>query len=184
MPAFVPVVIEATADLTLSPFTIDDAPALTEAVDDTQLRRWLPLPDPYTISIAESWCIGTTRELRDNGQGLVLALRHRGQFAGCIDAKRVDWRARTAELGYWTASACRGRGLMPQAVSAFSSWLIADLGFQRLELRIAPGNLSSIRVAEKAGFTYEGIARNAGYTDVGRVDLAIFSRIASDLGLG
>jgi len=35
--------------------------------------------------------------------------------------------------------------------------------------------------AEKAGFTYEGTARNAGIVHAGRVDLAIYSPISGDL---
>jgi len=34
---------------------------------------------------------------------------------------------------------------------------------------------------EKAGFTYEGIARNAGIVYAGRVDLAIYSLVPADL---
>ncbi|WP_102193502.1 GNAT family N-acetyltransferase [Microbacterium aurantiacum] len=181
MPQFDDVTVQAGGQLTLSSFTIDDVPALLDAVADDEIRRWLPLPDPYTRALAESWCTSITRELRDSGRGLVLAIRDRGEFAGCIDAKRVDWRAMSAEFGYWSAAGHRGRGLMPTAVNTRSTWMIRELRFERIELRIAPDNQKSIRVAQKAGFTAEGIARNAGFTDTGRVDLAIFSRIRTDL---
>jgi RimJ/RimL family protein N-acetyltransferase len=179
MPAFEPISLTVSDELTLSPFTIEDAPALVRAVDDPEIRRWLPLPDPYTPAIAASWCGAVTRDLRETGRGLVLAARQGDQLAGCIDAKRVDWRARTAELGYWTTAAHRGRGVMTAAVGRFSDWLLDELGFERIELRIATENTGSRRVAEKAGFEFEGVARNAGFTDSGRVDLAIHSRIRS-----
>ena len=51
-------------------------------------------------------------------------------------------------------------------------------------LRAAIGNVPSQRVAEKAGFTREGIARNAGFTNAGRVDLGVFSLIPSDVVMG
>ncbi|WP_156760962.1 GNAT family N-acetyltransferase [Microbacterium karelineae] len=50
-----------------------------------------------------------------------------------------------------------------------------------VELRIAPGNAGSLRVAERAGFTREGTARNAGFTDAGRVDLVVYSLIRADV---
>jgi len=59
--------------------------------------------------------------------------------------------------------------------------LIREAGFERIELRIAPDNVASLRVAEKSGFTREGIARNAGFTDAGRIDLVIWSLVPADL---
>jgi RimJ/RimL family protein N-acetyltransferase len=40
--------------------------------------------------------------------------------------------------------------------------VLTEAAVERVVLRIATGNKASIRVAEKAGFTYEGTARNAG----------------------
>ena len=70
---------------------------------------------------------------------------------------------------------------MTAAVVGLSDWLLGEMAFERVELRIAPGNGASHRVAEKAGFTYEGLARNAGFTDSGRVDLAVYSLVPADL---
>lgn len=180
MSAFDAVTLSVSDDLTLSPFTLDDAPALVRAVDDRELRRWLPLPVPYTLDVAQAWCGEITRDLSESGRGLVLAIRIDGRLAGCIDVKRIDWRARTAELGYWLAASHRGQGIMPDAVDTLTNWLIGQLSFERIELRIATGNAGSRRVADKSGFEFEGVARNAGFTDDGRVDLAVYSRIRPD----
>ncbi|WP_217184984.1 GNAT family N-acetyltransferase [Streptomyces sp. AC495_CC817] len=164
----------------LSPLAIEDAPEIHAALADPELRQWLPLPEPYPLELAEAWCGELAPGLREAGTGLVLGVRTRGGLVGSIDVKRVDWRARTAELSYWTAAPHRGRGLMPAAVSAVTDWLLGDLAFERIELRIAPENLGSLRVAEKSGFVREGVARNAGFTDAGRTDLVIHSRISTD----
>jgi len=166
--------------VTLSPLTAEDAPALVEAAADPQLRRWLPLPSPYTLDTALDWCTSTTRSLRESGQSLIMAVRHDGRFGGSIEVKRIDWRAMTCELTYWTSAPLRGRSIMPTVVTRLSRWLIDDEQFQRVELRVSPDNHASVRVAEKAGFTLEGTARNAGFTDAGRVDLAIYSLIPAD----
>jgi [ribosomal protein S5]-alanine N-acetyltransferase len=68
-----------------------------------------------------------------------------------------------------------------EAIDAVAIALLLEHGFQRIELRIAPGNTASRRVAEKAGFTYEGLLRNAGYVHGGRVDLEMWSFVAADL---
>ncbi|GLY97984.1 GNAT family protein [Actinoplanes sp. NBRC 103695] len=56
--------------------------------------------------------------------------------------------------------------------------------FERVELRIAPGDTASQRLAAKAGFVREGVARNAGFIHGGRVDLVIHSLVRADLDLG
>ncbi len=166
--------------VSLGPLRLSDAPAVHAAVTDSELRRWLPLPRPYPPELAEQWCTTISEGIRESGRGLVRGVFADGEFMANIDAKRVDWPARVAEIGYWTAAPARGRGYMTAAVVGFTRWLLREQGFERIELRIAPGNVASRRVAEKAGFTYEGTARNAGFTDAGRVDLQIFSRVTGD----
>ncbi|MDQ1629815.1 MAG: hypothetical protein QOI54_3559 [Actinomycetota bacterium] len=70
---------------------------------------------------------------------------------------------------------------MTEAARALAHWVLDQMGFARVELRIAPGNLASLRVAEKAGFRREGVARSAGIVHHGRVDLVIFSLLPADL---
>ena len=181
MPAFPPLIVHVSEGIVASEVEVGDAPALVEACTDETTRRWLPLPDPYTLELAKGWCQSIAPGMREAGTGLVLAVRENGSMVANVDAKRVDWRARTCELSYWTLPAARGRGLMPRAVRAVAAALIRELGFERIELRIAPANIASQRVAEKAGFTREGVARNAGFTSEGRIDLTIWSLIPSDL---
>ncbi len=167
--------------LTLEPLAREDAPIVFESVRDEDLRHWLPLPRPYPLEVAEAWCTTISRELWESGHGIVRCVRHDGHMVGNIDVKHIDWTARVAEIGYWTAPQARGRGYMTAAVKGLSQWLLGDVRFERVELRIATGNKASRRVAEKAGFTCEGTARNAGFTDWGRVDLVVYSRIPSDV---
>lgn len=158
-----------------------DAARLVEIFQDSELRRWLPLPDPYTPEMAIGWCTDSSETLRTSGRGLVTAVRVGDTLVASLDVKRVDWRARTAEISYWTAQSSRGRGLMTASVRVLAEWMLTIMRFERIELRVAPGNRASRRVAEKAGFREEGISRNAGFTDAARTDLVIYSLIPEDL---
>ena len=54
-------------------------------------------------------------------------------------------------------------------------------GFARVELLAAVGNAGSRRVAERIGFTQEGVLRSAANgRGAERVDLVLYSRIAAD----
>ena len=89
--------------------------------------------------------------------------------------------ARSTEISYAVTADARGFGVAPEAVDALTLALVLEHGFQRVEVRVAPGNVGSRRVMEKAGFTYEGLLRNAGFVHSGRVDLEIWSMVAADL---
>jgi RimJ/RimL family protein N-acetyltransferase len=66
------------------------------------------------------------------------------------------------EFGWILSSAVHGRGYASEAVTAATAWASAELPHMRAVCIIAPANLASIRVAEKAGFrewqrsTYHG----------------------------
>ena len=62
-------------------------------------------------------------------------------------------------------------------------WAFNELGVQRLELTTAPENVASQRVAERAGFTREGVLRGLVATKSnGRRDSVMFSLLPADLG--
>lgn len=164
----------------IRPLALTDQDAIVEACNDEEIQKWLPLPFPYTHENAR-WFIQDFVDKRQiDGSGLVNAIEYEGKFAGAIDIKRADWIAKTCEIGYWSSPWVRGKGVVTSALLMLSQWIIQGAGFQRLEVRVAPENVASQKVAEKAGFVREGIARNAGYTNSGRCDLIIFSKIPSD----
>ena len=150
------VTLHVAPGLMLAPLRLLDAPAVHAAVADPVLLRWLPLPKVYPLELAEQWCTTLSEEIRESGRGLVRGIYADDRFVANIDAKRVDWAARVAEIGYWTAAPARGRGYMTAAVSAFTRWLLREQGFERIELRIAPGNAASLRAVLAAGFVPVG----------------------------
>jgi RimJ/RimL family protein N-acetyltransferase len=169
--------------LTLRPFTESDIDAVLVAATDPVTQAWLPLPQPYLREHAHTWCCDTAPSVRASGRGLVRAVEAAGHLVGSIDLKRTDWASGVTEIGYWTTPSARGGGVMTEATTTLARWVLDVMGFERVELRVAQANAASIRVAEKAGFVREGVARSAGYIRAGRVDLVIYSFIRADLGL-
>ena len=182
-PRTFPEVTLETARLVLRPYRAEDAADVALACRDELTQRWLPLPNPYTDADAAIWCSQLAPGFRTTGEGIEWAAVRRsdGPLIGSFGLKRTDWRGRASEIGYWVAPWARGEGLAAEAVTAVGRWLLIDQDFERLVLRAAPANAASQRVAEKAGFTCEGLARNAGFTNAGRVDLVVYSLIRSDL---
>jgi RimJ/RimL family protein N-acetyltransferase len=69
----------------------------------------------------------------------------------------------TANIAYAVTPPHRGRGYAPRAVRLLAEAGLTRFGFHRIELMCDVDNEPSRRVAEKAGFVYEGIRRGSGW---------------------
>jgi RimJ/RimL family protein N-acetyltransferase len=178
-----PMLTVQTPRLDVRPLTAADAEPVAQIFADKQTQRWLPFPQEYGQIEGLSWCTEMAAERRDSGMGdhYGIVRREDHRLVGCLWTRRTDWAARATEISYAVASDARGFGVAPEAVDALTLALVLEHGFQRVEVRVAPGNIGSRRVMEKAGFTYEGLLRNAGFVHSGRVDLEVWSMVAADL---
>ncbi|UOE22051.1 GNAT family N-acetyltransferase [Thermobifida halotolerans] len=181
-----PSVILETDRMLLRAFTEGDVDDVLRAARDPLTQRWLPIPapgQPYTRSDAVTWCVETAPAIRATGDGQQWAAvcRETGRYVGSFGLVRTNWAARVTEIGYLLAPDLRGRGLAPEAVVAVTRWALLDQGFERVALKAATANTASRRVAEKAGYVYEGIERNSMPLHRGRTDLAVYSAIRPDL---
>lgn len=64
-----------------------------------------------------------------------------------------------AEIGMWIRASAAGQGLGTRALLAMLAWGFSDWNWQRLAWRCDDRNHASMRVAEKAGLSFEGLAR-------------------------
>jgi [ribosomal protein S5]-alanine N-acetyltransferase len=85
------------------------------------------------------------------------------------------------ELSYILySSAHRGGGIATQAVRLFTGYLFNRLKVNRIRLVIHPDNTASRRVAEKSGYTLEGVARGAWYHRGRNQDVEIWAVLRSE----
>jgi RimJ/RimL family protein N-acetyltransferase len=164
----------------LRPWRLDDAPAVAAACQDAEIARWLAfVPQPYTEEDARFY-IQDCLEAGEDRAPFAITNAQSGEAIGSIDM-RVN-RMLTGHIGYWLAAKARGRGLTTAALVALSRWGLEERGLGRVELVTDPDNIASQRVAEKAGFTREGILRAMIVTrDGGRRDGLMFSLLPDDL---
>jgi ribosomal-protein-alanine N-acetyltransferase len=178
-----PTLTVATPRVQVRPLVADDAREAGAVLADPATRRWLPFAPEDAEIDGLAWCTDAAVERRDSGIGdhYAVVRREDDQLVGCVWTGRTDWMALSTEVSYAVRPDTRGFGLAPEAVDAVAVALLLEHGFQRIEIRVAPGNMASRRVAEKAGFTYEGLLRNADVVHGGRVDMQVWSLVAADL---
>ena len=159
--------------------------ALVSLCNDEPLAYWLPFPAPYTEADARDYLAAGERGWRGEGRETPFAVvdATRGEVLGSCGVLWNDPAEGIAEVGYWTAREARGRGIATRAVRLAARWVLGDLGFERLQLRADTRNIASIRVAEKAGFTKEGVIRSERRypCDGRRVDHALYSILRTEL---
>ena len=68
--------------------------------------------------------------------------------------------SRRAEIGMWIRASEAGTGLGTEALEGLLRWGFTAWPWLRLSWRCDPRNLASVRVAEKAGLTLEGLDRS------------------------
>ena len=121
------------------------------------------------------------RRLAGDELGFVIAAAGDDAFLGCVSLLRFDWPDRRGEIGYYLAEWGRGRGVMTRAVRLLSRWALEDLGLARLEVIADIDNAPSQAVAERCGFTREGVLRSYEERNGRRVDVVLFSLLPQDL---
>jgi RimJ/RimL family protein N-acetyltransferase len=170
--------------VSLRPPCAADVPAILEACQDPDIQHFTFIPVPYREEHARGW-VDDAPAARARGEALSLAIADAtdagAPLLGTVGLLRPDWTHRTAEIGYWVAPWARRRGAASRAAALLAPWAIRTLGLARIACDVDVANAASRRVAERAGFTHEGVLRSILEVKGRRWSLAAYSLIAEDL---
>jgi RimJ/RimL family protein N-acetyltransferase/nitrite reductase/ring-hydroxylating ferredoxin subunit len=147
--------------ITVRPFRPDDVDAVVAACQDPAIQHWIPLiPVPYTDADARRYVMMTLQAWHDGTSAEFAIVDARTEkLLGSIGL-HLGANPRRHAVGYWVAPEARRGGVAVRAVRLVAHWAFARLHAERLALWTLPGNVASQAVAERAGFRYEGLARN------------------------
>ncbi len=98
------------------------------------------------------------RELRSVSLGIWLHLSGRDQLIGHITLGGIVLGAyRGGHIGYWIDQRFANRGYTTRAVKALTNFAFNELQLHRIEINLRPENGASKKVAEKSGYSFEGL---------------------------
>jgi RimJ/RimL family protein N-acetyltransferase len=148
-----------------------DVDWITEACQDAEIQRWTRVPAPYTRADAEAFVAGGSRSL----ETLVIIDVFTDEGLGATGIHRIDPTTGVADSGYWVAPWARGRGVATAALLQVVE-RACKLGATAVQLLISPGNIGSIRVAERAGFTLVERRADACFDGAVATDALVYRR--------
>jgi RimJ/RimL family protein N-acetyltransferase len=164
----------------LRPWRLEDEQALARHADNRNVWRNLRdgFPHPYTLADAREYISHYAGRSEAPGFAIDLA----GEAVGSIALHPQQDVARlSAELGYWLAEPYWNQGIMTEAVKAVTHFGLSQLGFIRIYAQPFEWNQASMRVLEKAGYTFEGRHRKAVTKDGQTIDEFVYAILHNDL---
>lgn len=171
----------AEGAIELRPWEDADLDVMVAICSDPDVARFTRVPDPYSEADARAWIDAQPGRL-EAGDGVTFAITDGGGApVGSVGLRIDPGDPDIAEAGYMVAPAARGRGVATTALRLASHWALRDLGIARVHLTTHVDNEGSQKVAERAGFRREGVLRSWEEIRAARVDLVMYSLVASDL---
>ncbi len=158
-----------------------DLPAIVDALQDPAIPRFTTLPDGYGSADAQQWQRSAAAGLAAGTDLATVAVDPGdGRLLGAVGLHNLDPATRRCSAGYWVAAPERGRCVGRHALGLLCRFALAELGVERIEVWIEPGNIASLRVAEAAGFRREGLLRS--FMPIGDVrrDMLMYSLLPGE----
>jgi RimJ/RimL family protein N-acetyltransferase len=164
----------------LRPWSMDDVSDAVRSCNDQGVQRFIPaIPSPYTEADAREFIADAAPALERGQLRLVGADPSTGRLAGAVGLRLLT--PDVAQTGYWVDPLRRGQGVATHMVRLLSRWALGSLPITRLQLFTDIENPVSMRVAEQAGFTREGVLRQWYDLHGERRDAVMFSLLAADV---
>lgn len=176
----IPEVLE-TPRLTLRAVVPGHGAASNEAMAESfaRLQPWMPWakqmqsPEQSEANARETRAKWLSREALD----FCWFRRDDGLLVGRGGLHTIDWSIPKFEIGYWVRTSCARQGYATEGTLALVAFARDALRARRLEIGSDARNTPSRRVAEKCGFTLEGILRQARRDNAGELsDACVYAK--------
>ena len=139
---------------------------------------WVP-EGGYAREDARDFVRRSEKAAREQSSFNALIVRD-GEVIGATGFPQIDWVNRIAHIGYWLDRKCTGRGLMTECVRALVTYAFDALEMNRIEIRCAANNEASAAVAQRLGFTRDGVLRQGLLVHGRYVDDCVFSMLREE----
>lgn len=149
--------------------------------EDPHLAVDWGIDETMSLELAEKWLTQHAEEWAQ-GQGRHFAIvEDGGAFGGGLNFHHIEPMHKRAEVGFWLAPWARGRGLGSAAVRTACAWAFEHWDLMRIEMTTLPDNDGSLALAQKIGFTREGLLRKRNFERGKHVDIVMLGVLRGEL---
>ena len=156
-------------------------PAVVES--QTELAQWMPWAYPKALEEGvEEFCrrAASNFVLREQFHYSLYLKDDTHTCIGTCGMPRMNWKVPMFEIGYWLRTPYCGKGYMNEAVRAVERICFEVFKAERIEIRCDARNERSRRVAERAGYTLEGILHRDDRAPAGELrDTCVYAKVSS-----
>jgi RimJ/RimL family protein N-acetyltransferase len=165
----------------LRPVERADLPRFVRWFADPDVRRYLLIYLPLSLAQEERWFEGMLNSVERQESVLMAIETLDGVHIGNIGLHRIDWKNRSTELGivigeksFWN------QGLGTDAIRTLLGLAFGEMNLHRVYLHVDADNARGIRCYERAGFTHEGVLRDAVFREGVYHDQHVMSVLEKD----
>ena len=108
-------------------------------------------------------------------------IKYQGKFAGLIGFKGTDKINKRTEIGYWLSKFFQKKGIITQSLQVLCKFAFEEMDMNRIQIKVATGNIPSKKIPQRLNFKFEGIEREGEkMADGSFVDLEVYSLLRSE----
>lgn len=152
--------------LLLRTMTEADAPRLFEIWSSPDVTKFMNI-DPFTEIKQAADMIAFLNGLARENRAVRYAItdRQSGAIMGSCGFNELDYGQRRAEIGYDLDPAFWGKQYAPEAIGCLLAYAFDEIGMNRVDAKVVPENVNSIKVLSKLRFTFAGTLRSEEDSD-------------------
>ena len=175
-------IITISPEISLRRLELIDADELFLLTDEnrTYLRQWLPWLDFVNQPEDTKAFIQTTITQYENNLGSQFAIISQNKIIGVIGFHPIDQANHIAEIGYWLAEKCQGRGIITESCKTLIKQAFGSLNINRVQIPAAERNSKSRSIPERLGLKFEGVIRDKENLYGVFVNHAMYSMLKSE----
>ncbi|WP_152655648.1 GNAT family N-acetyltransferase [Oceanobacillus sp. CFH 90083] len=170
-----------TKRLVLRKIQTSDAAALFNIWSDPAVAAFMNI-SAFTSESQAVEMIDLLNELAETKQAIRYSVfdLHSKEIIGSCGFNAINAENARVEIGYDIAKAHWGNGYAPESVQALIDEAFINLGINRIEAKVEPANINSVKVLQKLRFTFEGTLRQYEKVKGNFVDIHMYSLLKND----
>lgn len=170
-----------TERLVLKKMSTTDSASLFHIWSDPEVTRFMNISS-FTDESQAVAMIELLSKLTEENQAIRYSIieSKSGRIIGSCGYNMLDYDNARTEIGYDLGRAFWGQGYASEAINALTEYAFNTMDFHRIEAKVEPANLNSIKVLEKLNFQLEGTMRQCERSNGTFIDLCMYSKLAID----